>query len=473
MIKPGTSQNLLSPKAYAVTAASELADADMLALRPRALWRAFRAQHLGFICIAIYLILEYLKPEQAYPFLAVVPLLRFSLLGAIAGFFTDRSAKFARSPFNWLICLFVLECTLSARLAYDSDYAFSRINIITTWTIVFFLITAIVNTERRLFLFLIAYFLANFKMSQFGFFSFAHRGFGFASWGITGAGWFRNSGELGLEMSLFLAYIACFIFFLRKYWGRGLRVFMYFVALTAAACVIASSSRGAIVGVVGMLFYLSFFSKRKFRGWAALGVVLFVAYLVMPPEFLARFHAAGNDPTSMTRMTYWTHARELLHQHPWFGVGYYNWIPYYRDHFYDPKLYWRVEEAHNTYLQMGAELGYCGLVIFILMVLCSFAVNARSAALAKREGFEFLRAISIAMNAAGVSLVLASMFLTAFFLPNYWIHFALTVCVSTAVRKKIAAVEAAGDEVVSGPAEPQVALPMRPGLTVIRRTKRA
>jgi hypothetical protein len=193
---------------------------EMLELRPRALWGAFRAEHFGFICIAIYLILEYLKPEQAYPIFALLPLLRFSLMGAIAGLFLDKTSRIGNSPFNWLICLFVLECVVSAWLAWSPAYAFEKFNIVTTWMIVFFLISSIVNTERRLFLFLLAYFLANFKMSQFGFFSWVSRGFGFASWGITGAGWFRNSGELGLEMSLFLAYTSCFIFFLRKYWGR-------------------------------------------------------------------------------------------------------------------------------------------------------------------------------------------------------------------------------------------------------------
>jgi O-antigen ligase len=455
-------------------AAAGVAGIELLSLRPKALWAAFRAEHFGFICICFYLISEYLKLEQSYAIFAVLPLLRFAVMGAIAGYFADKTVKLVRSPLNWLICLFVLECLLSACFAYNSSYAFGKFSIVTTWLIVFFLISGIVNTERRLLLFLLTYFLANFKMSQFGFISWASRGFSFARWGITGSGWFHNSGELGMEMSLFLAYVVCFIFVLRKYWGRWTRWFMYFVALTAAGSVMASSSRGAIVGCVGMLVYLSFFSKRKLRGWAGLAVFLFLAYLVMPPAFLARFHTAGDDPTSLSRIMYWAKARELIHQFPYLGIGYYNWIPYYQDHFFDPSLYWHVEEAHNTYLQMGAELGYSGLVIFILMVLYSFVSNARAASLAKRPGFEFLRAIAIGMNAAGVALVLASNFLTAFFLPNYWIHFAFTVCVSNAVRKKIAVVEAAGEKgLETGPAQPAAAVSLRPGLTVIRRPKRA
>ena len=412
---------------------------ELLSLRPKAVWKAFFAEHFAFIAIAVYLLLEYLKLDQSYPIFSILPLIRLSLIAAIIGYFADKQAKFVRSPLNWLLVLFLLHCAASSALAYQPAYSFERFSVIGTWVIVYFLVTGIVSTERRLFLFVLIYFLANFKMSQFGFFSWVSRGFGFASWGITGAGWFRNSGELGLEMSMFFAFTVCLAFHLRKYWHGWVKWLMYFMPVTALACVIASSSRGAIVGVVGVVFYLSFFSKRKLRAWTASAVLLFLAYLMMPAQFLERFQKAGNDPTSLTRIEYWTRAWELLQQNPYFGIGYYNWLPYYRDHFFNPSLYWRVEEAHNTYLQMGAELGYIGLAIFVCMVAVSFRINWKSASLCKEEGMDFLRGWALGMNAAGLGMILASVFLTAFFMPNYWIHFAFTVCLSNVVQKKIQA----------------------------------
>lgn len=408
----------------------------MLTLRPGPIWRAFRSEHFGFIAICVYLLFEYLKPEQSYPLFTILPFLRISLIAAIAGYFLDKQTKLVGSPFNWLLLLLLCHCILSAFAAYRSDYAFQKIDIIVIWVVIYFLITGIVNSERRLFLFLLVYFLANFKMSQFGFFSWVSRGFGFASWGISGAGWFRNSGELGLQMSMFFAYTVCFIYFLRSYWTGWVKWLMYFLPVSALACVIASSSRGAMIGSVAVLLYLSMFSKKRLQAWLASAMVLYVGYLMMPPEFLARFQNAGKDATSLSRMNYWAKAREMMEQHPFTGVGYYNWYPYYSDHYFDPTLYWRVEEAHNTYLQLGAELGYVGLGIFSVMVLLSFVINWRSAALCKGEGFEFLRSFALGMNAAGVGLVVGSVFLTAFFLPNYWIHFAFTACLSNIVRKK-------------------------------------
>jgi O-antigen ligase len=414
---------------------------ELLALRPRAVWDAFRSEHFAFIAISIYLVLEYVKPDQAYPIFGILPFVRLSLMAAIVGYVLDKQTKFAHSPLNTLLLVFLVHCVVSAIYAYDRDYSFEKLNVITLWVMIYFLITGIVSTERRLFIFVLAYFLANLKMSQFGFFSWVKRGFSFASWGVTGAGWFKNSGELGMEMTMFFAFTVCMALFLRKYWKGWVKWLMYFLPVSAIGCVLASSSRGAIVGCIAVVFYLSMFSNKRFRAWIGSAIFLALAYLVMPAQFMARFQTVGTDATSLSRISYWEKAQAMMDAHPYLGVGYYNWVPYYRDHYFDPTLYWRVEEAHNTFLQMGAELGYLGLGLFVIMVLCSFWINWRSERMCRREGFEFLRAFALGMNAAGMGMVFASLFLTSFFMPNYWIHFAFTVCLRTVVNRKLAQLE--------------------------------
>jgi putative inorganic carbon (HCO3(-)) transporter len=415
--------------------------ADHLALRPSVLWKSFRAEGAAFIAICIYLVLEYVKPEQAYPIFGILPFLRLSLIVAIIAAFTD---PFARLRGGWLAALtvfFLLHCVVSASFAYDSSYSWDKFSIVGLWVLVFLLISAIVSTERRVFLFFVFFVIANFKMSQFGFFSWVKRGFGFASYGLTGSGWYHNSGEFGLQMSVFFAYLACLIRTLRDDWSKWTRRLMYFMALSAASCVIASNSRGAILSALAVILYLVLTSEKRFKAWFATAIFLCLGFFMMPDQFLARFHTAGQDATSLSRQFYWEKAKLMMHEHPWTGVGYYNWVPYFRDHYFDPSLYWRIEEAHNTYLQVGAELGYTGLILFSAMVIVSFIVNLRTARQARRHGFRFLYALSVGMNAACLGLVVGSMFLTAFFLPNYWIHFALTVCLATATRRKM---EAAG-----------------------------
>src|SRR5215469_8638519 len=328
----------------------------MLALSPRALWQAFKTEHFSFISISIYLLLEYLRPESSYPIFGIINFRRFSWMAALLGFCLDKRSRIPGLPMNWLLLLFLSHCALSSYLAYRPDESFDKFSIIFTWVLIYFLIIGIITTERRLFLFVAVYLLANLKMSQFGFFSWLKRGFGFASWGISGAGWFSNSGELGMEMTVFFALTASLVVFLRRYWRGWKKWLMYFMPFSAAACVLASSSRGALVGSVGVLAYFSLFSPRRVRGWIAIAPLVCLAYFVMPEQFLQRFQTAGEDVTSLNRIHYWEKAREMMSSHPYFGVGYYNWIPYYRDHYFDPTQYWRVEEAHNTFWQIGAEL---------------------------------------------------------------------------------------------------------------------
>ena len=431
--------------AAAVAGSNETVTQAMLEMRPQAIWQALRAEHVSVIALCIYLLFEYIKPEQNYPIFGILPFLRIAWMISLVAAFSDKLAGVRNSPLNWLVPLFLVHCFASAVLAFDSAYSFQRLDVTYMWVLIFFLITGVITTERRLFLFVIAYFIANLKMSQFGFFSWAKRGFGFANYGLTGAGWFRNSGELGLEMTMFFAYTLCLAMLLRQYWSGWRKWLMYFLPFSAAAVVVGSSSRGAIVGAIAVLFYLSLFSRKKIRAWLSSSLLIVVAYYIMPPQFIARFHTAGQDPTSLSRIFYWAKAKEMMRAHPWFGAGYYNWIPYYKAHYFDPTLYWRVEEAHNTFWQLGAEIGYLGLGLFILLIVVSFFMNWKSERLCRRPGFEFLRAWALGMNAAGVGMVVASIFLTAWFMPNYWFHFAFTVVLRRAINHKIAAAAAATD----------------------------
>lgn len=422
---------------------TESLDAQLLALRPRVIWRVFREEHFGFAFLSLYLLFLYLKPWEAHPWLNVIPLERLTILAVIVGFVLNRQYKIERSLLNWLLVLFFLQCVVSSALAYKPAYAFSMLDIIAEYVVIYFLITGIVNSERRLFLFVLVYFLANFKMSEFGFFSWLRRGLSFASWGISGAGWYRNSGELGMEMAMYFDFILCFALILRKYWSKWTRRLIYFVAVTAIACVLASSSRGAVLALALSLCFLVLLRDRKVKAFIGTAILFLVGYLLIPARFILRFNTAGHDLTSDTRLDYWAKAQLMMHQHPFFGVGYYNWIPYYRDHYFNPQLYWTVEVAHNTFWQLGAELGYIGLSLFIAMTALSFFMNLKSAKIAKRENCDFLYSLAVGMNVAGVSMVVASVFLTAYWLPSFWIHFALTVCLRNVTRRRSEATQPA------------------------------
>jgi len=113
---------------------------------------------------------------------------------------------------------------------------------------------------------------------------------------------------------------------------------MYFMCVSCAACVIASSSRGAIMRARGRSVYLSLLSTRRVRAFAGSAMLAYLAYLVMPGAVSGALSSCGRGPDLASRIAYWPQAREMLSQHPYFSVGLLQLDSYYRDNYFDPSL---------------------------------------------------------------------------------------------------------------------------------------
>ena len=117
-------------------------------------------------------------------------------------------------------------------------------------------------------------------MSQHGFFSFASRGFSYTSWGVVGSpGWFRDSGDFGIAMTVFFPLAFAFAFALKDYWGRYKRWFFYFLPITGMVTIVATSSRGAQLGMVAIGIW---FLLKSGKGIKAMIGILVVGWACMP-----------------------------------------------------------------------------------------------------------------------------------------------------------------------------------------------
>jgi hypothetical protein len=130
----------------------------------------------------------------------------------------------------------------------------SNLSLDISWVMACYLITKAVNSEGRFLFFLASFLLFSFKMSQHGFRCWASSGFQFNREGVIGApGWFHNSGEVGIQMCIFLSMLLHFMFAGWKQWGMLKRITMLAVLVTVIGTVVGSSSRGALIGSGGVL----------------------------------------------------------------------------------------------------------------------------------------------------------------------------------------------------------------------------
>ncbi len=402
---------------------------DFYAVKLGVLWGAFKQESPAFWWFCLYFFLEYIRPATLYPALDILPWTQLALLFALVSAFTDRDVKWVSNNGNVLFVLFYLLVILSSVFAFRPSLSWDEINIVVNWILVYFLFICIVNTEKRFFLFFLLFLLVNFKMSQHGFISFASRGFSYTKWGVMGApGWFHDSGDFGIAMLIFSAAAVSFAVALREYWGRYKRLLFYYLPFTGLVTIIGTSSRGAQLGLVAMGLWFLLKSRQGIKALLGILVISAMLYFLLPDKMFEEYQTAGDDRTSQDRLEHWDFGIDVALEHPVLGIGYENWLSYCN--FMNPnglgyKRWCRL--PHNTYISAAAEIGLIGLLLYILMALFMFRLNAQTRFNANKSGNNFIYNIAHGLDAGLFGYLVATIFFTVLFYPLFWIQLAMTV----------------------------------------------
>ena len=402
---------------------------DFYAVKIKSLWRGMRQEPLSFWFLIAYFFFEYVRPQQIYPAIDIIPWSQTMLLGMAISVYLDRSVRWVSNIENKLFILFCFIIVLSGVFAFMPSVSLANWKVIFNWFLVYFFLILIVNSEQRLFLFTLFYLLFSFKMAQHGFFSWARRGFSFTTWGLIGAGgWFQNSGEFATQMLIFSTLSAAFVMALREHWqGRLKRWFFYMMPFMGVMSVMGASSRGAQLGLAAIGVLLLIKSKAGFKTYISLAFLGLLLFFILPEQQIERFSSIGHDTTSLTRIAYWKFGLQVMHEHPLLGVGYNNWLSYSTFKAPEGIFFDRIELPHNIFIQGGAELGYTGLICFILMILFVFITNARTRVLGKRLHNKFLTYMAYGLDAGLVGYLVAGFFVTILYYPFFWVQMAMTV----------------------------------------------
>jgi putative inorganic carbon (HCO3(-)) transporter len=406
---------------------------DLQDLRLKPLWRDFKGEGVAFWLLCAYLMFEYVRPQSIYKGLEFLPWTTATMMAAaLAVLAAPRSVRVA-SPANGFLLLFSGVIVLSSITAYRPEWSYSQYDGYFLWLIAYWLIVRTVTTERRMLMMILAFVLFNLKMTQFSTRAWISIGFGFRAWGTGGGpGWFQNSGEFGIEMCVFFPIVTYLALGLQPRLPKWKFLMLLGIASTALIGMVVSASRGALFGGAAVMAFMALRSKYRVRALFAAAVVGSVFFFAIPAEQAARLSASGTDNTSVSRLTYWRHGIQMTNDFPVLGVGYGNWVPYYRDHFEG-----RVQVCHNIFVQAAAELGYTGLIAFLLLIACTFVVNSRSRALAIRAGPRGRLVYNLAngFDGALIGYMVSGFFVTVLYYPYFWINLAMTVALSTVARQ--------------------------------------
>jgi O-antigen ligase len=397
-------------------------------------------QDAAFYAAAAYLVIEYVRPHTLFPAIDVLPWTPLVLLVGLVSIFMRGNVKIQTT--HVLIFLFMCVAWASCFVSYDPEASFKMINVIISWVVISFVFTNAVKNLEQYKLLLIIFFLCIFKMSLFGARTWAMRGFGFTEWGIAGpVGWFQNSGELALIMVVFSAMSYGYII------SNNIKSKLYYLApITAAMTVIAASSRGSqlALAAIGILAAL-IIGKLKLKNLLIFAFVGWLGFTFLPEEQKERFSTMGSDGTSESRLMYWEKGIEMMNDHKLLGVGYYAFAEYfsinYAPYITFENFVYRREVAHNTLVQVGSEMGYSGLFVYLLMLIHCARLTRQTRILAKQnptiEKINWIAKYTICADLAVIGYLIGSFFMSVAFYPYIYLFLMLNQCLLNATKNEV------------------------------------
>jgi putative inorganic carbon (hco3(-)) transporter len=275
------------------------------------------------------------------------------------------------------ICTAMLSVTQASSL-HASAHVIARL----LTAMLFFGATVLAVTDRRSLLWVLGGMTASAALVG------AHATLDYLS-GAHGAGFITTSGQLigratagfgqpnqlGGFLVLLAPLAAAAAFMVRR--GRtGFAV----AALLAAFGVYASFSRGALIG----LAIVPFVFLRGWRLWLAGPLLVLIVLLSAPTAVRDRFATLSSSGAEVgTRTDIWRAALTIWEQHPVLGVGVggfplaYAATPIPGKLFLPNTVFQPPPHAHNLFLNILAEQGIIGFVVFLLVILIALRACVR------------------------------------------------------------------------------------------------
>jgi len=235
-------------------------------------------------------------------------------------------------------------------------------------------------------------------------------------WIFGDSNYFTLSALLVLPLSFYLLGI------LETWWQRWLCLACLAVMLFA---VTLAASRGGFLGLAVAALLVALRADRTVYRLSLTALVLTPLLLLSPSSPLQRFMTPshGDQESVENRELLWMAGLRMVEAHPVVGIGAGNFKTLVST---DPT--WptgRSWVAHNTYLEVAAELGVPGLLLFLGVIAGSYITARR---VARGRASPVIRQVAEALQPALAGFAVASFFVSAQYTKLFWLMVFLSAC---------------------------------------------
>jgi len=247
-----------------------------------------------------------------------------------------------------------------------------------------------------------------------------------------------NANELAAVLVAGVALAAGLGFSLRK--SSGLRLLALPITVVSLFALVLTGSRSGVIALALSLVTFVCFAGR-WRPQAVFGVVsaslavivLFFAFAPEPVRQRITEITPGEVSASQEgRVSIWMAAARMVEDNPVKGVGVGNFQTRAKDYVLEPGAAGRTDQviddpqiAHNTYLQVLAELGIIGVIPFLAIIVFSLAAAYSAVRRFERLGNLRLEILSRSLIVAVIGTLAANFFASEQFNKLFWLLMAL------------------------------------------------
>jgi probable O-glycosylation ligase (exosortase A-associated) len=235
-----------------------------------------------------------------------------------------------------------------------------------------------------------------------------------------------DTNDLSLVLMFPVSFLAAELF--DKGANKYRRLFAAVGLLLAISGVIATQSRGGLLGIAAIL---SFFLYQKVKNPIVVGLCAAVAMLAMMVFAGIGDRQSGGaaedgvDASAMGRIYAWQAAINMALSNPLTGVGVDNfYVNYY---FYSPHWDGKNHAVHSTWFQVLGETGFVGIGIFVLLIASIYRSLSRVYCINALNHNDQVAVNANALKAGLIGFMVAGTFLTQAFTWPLYIILALTI----------------------------------------------
>lgn len=389
-----------------------------------------------YIGVLMWSWLSYMNPHKlAWGFAHDFPFAQVVALVLLVSLLFDREPK--RLPKNGLLAvwiLFVLWMLLTTLDAYWPAPAWAQYVKVFKIQLIIFLTMLVMHTPERIKLMIWVIFCSvGFYGVKGGIYTVLTGGGG-RVWGPAG-GYIEENNALAIAL---LMVLPLGYYLLRhELTDKWLKRAMIAALVLIAFSVVGSQSRGALIAIVSVAFYLWLKTDNKLKTALFIFPALPLLFLFMPDtwhERMATIQTYEQDASAMGRINAWQYAINAASHNllgvgfdSWSGETFARWAP-------DPSA---VHAAHSIYFSVIADHGWVGFAMFMTLFIGGFLLARRIVRMtATLDDYAWVRDLARMIQVSLVAYATGGAFLSLSYFDLPWHLLAIILLLQQLLRRE-------------------------------------